>query len=490
MNKIKKYYPYLVIFIFFLIIFFLSPISGDDWGNYIVGSTGLYHSIGNAIGMYFDWEGRFISRILINILTYHKVLWNILNSIVIVTIIYYMIKIIKPKNKKLIFLLSTLTILLMNIYSFSQIVVWLAGNITYLFQIPLLLYVFYKVLYNKDNTKLSVTFISFLNLIIPMFVEHVAVILVVFNILINIYSFLKTKKLNKKYLLYLSFSMIGLISMLLSPGSLKRSGVENLEFKELSLLGKIFYNIPNYIYYTFFINSFMNILMCIANYFLLKKNIKNKKLRIASYIYMTVPVLIVTSSYLISFLANTQFFLNVNEHNMFFILYFISYAIIDLILIFKTFDNKEINKTLLFYILGHLGNCVMLLSPTWGYRTSFLTYLLLTISFIMIIDHFYKENKTLNKCLFGIVCCAGIFYLTLYINVNKAQTAREKSIKKQLNSKDVIEIEKMPYFVNCNINPDNDFHIMKFKEYYKINPETEIKLVEGNWKFKIFYTEK
>ena len=85
----KKKIFFKCIFIFFLIIFFLSPISGDDWGNYIEGSRGLYKSITEAIGMYFSWEGRFISRVLINILTYHKVLWNIVNSFnTIITFIF------------------------------------------------------------------------------------------------------------------------------------------------------------------------------------------------------------------------------------------------------------------------------------------------------------------------------------------------------------------------------------------------------------------
>ena len=149
----KENIKYIVLILFFLFILFLSPISGDDWGNYIEGSQGTRHVFGNAIGMYFDWEGRFVSRILINILTYHKVLWNIINSLMIVGIIYYTVKIINPRNKKLIFILSTLTIFMMNIFTFSQVVVWVAGNITYLFVIPMMLYyfiIFFKIK-NKQN---------------------------------------------------------------------------------------------------------------------------------------------------------------------------------------------------------------------------------------------------------------------------------------------------------------------------------------------------
>ena len=91
-SKLKENKIYIGIFIFILIILFLSPISGDDWGNHLEGTLGFRHMIGQAIGMYFSWEGRFISRILINILTYNKWLWNIINSIAIVGIIYYVEK--------------------------------------------------------------------------------------------------------------------------------------------------------------------------------------------------------------------------------------------------------------------------------------------------------------------------------------------------------------------------------------------------------------
>ncbi len=81
--------------------------------------------------MYFDWEGSIISRLLINILTYHKYIWNIVNSPLIVLTINFSLKIINPKNKKMIYTLTLLVILMMNIYTFSQTITWIAGNITY-----------------------------------------------------------------------------------------------------------------------------------------------------------------------------------------------------------------------------------------------------------------------------------------------------------------------------------------------------------------------
>ena len=96
----KKYVKYVFVFVFFLFLFWLSPISGDDWGNYIAGSNGLRSSLGVALGMYFDWEGRLISRVFINILTYHKWIWNIMNSLLIVGLVFCIEKIIGNDRKK------------------------------------------------------------------------------------------------------------------------------------------------------------------------------------------------------------------------------------------------------------------------------------------------------------------------------------------------------------------------------------------------------
>ena len=68
-DKFKKFIPYIGLFFFFLLILSLCPISGDDWGNYLVGIKGISNSIENAITLYSTWEGRFISRLLINLLT-------------------------------------------------------------------------------------------------------------------------------------------------------------------------------------------------------------------------------------------------------------------------------------------------------------------------------------------------------------------------------------------------------------------------------------
>ena len=471
----KKNMKYIALFTFFVIIFSLSPICGDDWGNYLEGAKGFKHMVGNALGMYFYWEGRMFSRFLINVLTYNKILWNIVNSLVLIGIVYMIIKIIKPKHEKTIWLMSVLVILLMNIYTFSQTVVWLAGNLTYLFEIPLILFFIYCLINEKYNKSLLI-----LSIIIPMFVEHMGIIIILINLIFIIYDYIKNKKLNKKILVYLIISSISMIIMLMSPGTKFRTSIENVEFNKLPVINKVLTNIPNFIYYTMCINVYLNILLTLSNYSLIKK-IKNKYIKIAGYIYVLPVPIIVSIIYLLTSLKGDYF---VYHNNIYLILYFISYLLISFYLLIK---EKNI-KAILFFLLGIAANGVMLVSPTWGYRTSLATYIFMSISSLIIIDENIEFNKLINRLLEIIILLSCMFYLVLYISIHMQYMENKKIIEDGIkNKEDVIYIKAYPGFVNCNINPENDYHMGKFKLYYGIDEKVEVKLVDNNWKYYIIY---
>ena len=468
---------YIGIFLFLLLIFFLSPISGDDWGNYLEGSQGLYHMFSQAVGMWFTWEGRLISRVLINILTYNKWLWNIVNSIAIVGMITYINKIVKFKHKNIMLVLTFATIIFMNIFTFSQTVTWLAGNITYLFVIPLLLMYIY-IIYNEKYNKFTNILLVILNIIIPMFIEHMAILLILINIYFIVKDYLKNKKINKRLIIYLIISILSFSSMYFSPGNRIRSGMENLEFNELSLFGKIMYNIPNLVFYTYKINYFLILLLVIGNFILINKNIKNKVLRIILYI-IELPSILFAGIYLLnSFNIKT---ISISENNIIVIIYFIILTIINFLLLLK--NKKEL--PILFYSMGIIANTVMLMSPTWGYRTSLATYLFLSISYLIVIDEYYKKNKLIEISTCVITILGMLFYLIFYISIYRTNLANEKMIKN--NKSNRIELIAYPGFAPCNINPVDPYHLKRFKEYYKIDKNVEIEIVNRNWKYIIFY---
>ena len=460
----KKYL--ILILIFFLFILFLSPISGDDWGNYLVGLKGIKHMIGQAIGMYFSWEGRIISRLLINILTVNKYLFNIINSLLITSSIYFIYKIINPKDNKNIFIiLSILSILLMNIFTFSQTITWVAGSITYFFPLALLLIYIYYI--KEDLNKYNIP-ILIINLIIPMFVEHMGVILVILNLYLIISKYINNKKLDKKYLLFTIISLISISIMLLSPGSHLRALQANVSFNSLNIFDKLIYNIPNLIYYTYIVNSFMLLLLVIVLIYLIKKTINKKIIRYLSYLFVSIYPVITIIIYNLNIIHINIFNNIINQNNIFVIIYFIIITIIYLILLIK---NKYYFQFKLS-ILGYLANIVMLISPTWGFRTSLATYMLITISLLTIIKDI-KINKIINYIIKFIIITTIIIYIILYINLFYLNNKREKLIKENINN-DYIEVIKLPNYGPCNINPKDDYHIKVFKSYYNIKENTTI----------------
>ena len=155
-------------------------------------------------------------------------------------------------------------------------------------------------------------------------------------------------------------------------------------------------------------------------------------------------------------------------------------------------NSKDIKKDLaiLFYIIGILSNAVMLLSPTWGYRTSFATYLFLGISFMIVLDSFIKEKEWMYYSTVSLSILGMLVYVIFYINIHNVYQENYKRIKKARNSHATsIELIRYPEYAPCNLNPGNDYHLKKFKEYYKLDENVEIVLTDNHWKYMIIYNK-
>ena len=121
------------LFSFLILLYFLTPISGDDYSCYISSYGNILSAINTAKDMYFTWEGRFIGRILILILVYYKSIFNILTPLLICLLFISTVLLMgKVKNKGIYFLII-IGLLLLNTEMFSQVYTWVAGSVTYLY---------------------------------------------------------------------------------------------------------------------------------------------------------------------------------------------------------------------------------------------------------------------------------------------------------------------------------------------------------------------
>ena len=265
----KKIYL-LSIFLILLTLMIITPISGDDYGNYISTNGTLKSALDLAISYYNSLEGRFIGRIIIMYTTYHKIIWNIITPLLFTLLISSISKLL---NKTSSLILLIISLLLVNTDMFAQSYTWLAGSITYLY--PTCLTVFYFItIYKKNNNYKYYDYIllTILSILIPMFVENIGCIFVLGNIILLLTTSIKERKINLYYLINTILSIIFIIIMLKSPGSASRSLTENLEFNNLNIIEKILHNIPNFNFYLFFKNSSMIIITLIPIiYYLIKK---------------------------------------------------------------------------------------------------------------------------------------------------------------------------------------------------------------------------
>lgn len=475
---------YIIIFAFFLAICFLNPIAGDDWWNYPVGSQGIAYIFNRAIEMYFTWEGRFVSRLLINLLTCNKILWNFINASVITGVIYLISRNSKKKNIIFVLLSSLLIFTFMHPYMFFQTVTWVAGNITYMFVIPIILY--YVFLITKDdisNYEYVILVIS--SIFGTMYVENSALVIVFLSFIYFISSYIKNKKISYKALILLVLSLSSATLMILSPGSRARSLGENVYFNGLSLLGKIRYNIHNLVKYTYYTNYYMVLLMFIGNTLLIKNKFKNKLLKRVLYVFEILlivgPILYLLKG--VNIISNNIF----SEYNRVTVIIYSLLTIVNFV--FLLVDNKDClrDRAVLLYSIGILSNVVMLVSPTWGPRTALGTYIFLSACYIVVIDK-YMKHKIFNYCLVFAAIGSMLFYGVISVSIYRQY--KENSIIVQdgiINNSEVIYLKSYPSYVMNSINPKDEFHQIVFKEYYGIDPKTNLELVPNDWKYSILY---
>lgn len=482
-NKNMSYQNKLLLSVFLisLIIFILSPIAGDDWGNYFVGTKGIKNIFISAIGMYKSWEGRFISRILIYFLTYHKWLWNILNATLITLFVKISFSIIGNNKNKFVYLTPIFGIITTNYIFYTQCYLWVAGNITYLFPTVLSLLVFI-IIYNNKITNSKLIILLILSIIIPMFTENIGCAYVMFLFLMIIYKYIEEHEINISLLIMFILSAISLIIMLKSPGSAIRLA-ENPEFNNLSILSKIITNIPNFISYAFARNVIPLIFMMISINIMLKNRIKNKLLII---IYNIIPAITIIENliYMVPIYFEQKFIINTT--NWYYIFYWITFGLLFIYSIYYHIkDRKERNFLLILMLTGIISLLVMLITPTWGERVSILYIWIIIIITSKIFSIVYKSNRKIEKT-YKIFLILYVVLILGYAIENKVfDIRRNNSIKNSLNE-NKIYIYTNKASTLWNYNPWDDYHLNTFKRYYNIE-EKEVELIVPTTKEWINY---
>ena len=484
-NKVNIYI--VLIFVFTLIFSLLIPMGGDDWGNYLRKGASFSNIISTAQSFYMTFEGRFFSRIFDFLLVPNGVLLAIVKASLISLLFYLMYRLFKVEEKYLPLIL--MGILFVDFETFAQVYVWRTGCVTYLFP---LVYAFVLIFIRRrnifeDDSKIkwwSYLFIP-LTFVFSMFTENTAIAIIFICLLNLIYYFVKYKKIDIPMLLCLISAIIGFCLMYFSPGTQNRANTNDV-FMTLSFVGKILYNIPNLVNYTFIKNSFITILLIILMSIIVWKNFNNKVLKYLFLGFIIIPAGFTCLIYTISsFFTLPNLFLKIlNSKNIFIDIYWILFVVLFLFLVFKYLKfDKEI---IYFLIIALVTGGAMMMSPIWGGRTASITSFML----FMVIGFCFKKinlfifNKKWIFILGKILCFSFMILFTIYsIYIYNLNIDRNKYINYQLeNRANEIEVIILPGYYTWNLNTwgsDGDF-AYSFKDAYGIDRDMELIYVSKN----------
>lgn len=502
LEDIKFLINILLVFILFLFISYFIPLTGDDWTNASFQTNNIFKIIKIAFDKYFIHEGRVASRVFVLFFCNTKWIWNFANAFMVSTVCFIATKLVNSKRPNFISLLFILSILFVENTMFTQTYLWVTGNMTYylpMFLVLIYLYLIDKVWKNNFTfNKVQILIIILLNILIPTMVEHISVTLVVTNIFLIIYSYLKQKKPNYLFLITTIISITGFLIIYLSPGAMIRAA--ELEFSNYSIFKKISINIPNFINYTYIQNPMLMLLLIVLFSTIIYRYNINKFYKFSlifvstiipflTFLYKCLGLIANKSSKAIYYIIDKiAFVMNINNNLIIIFWLLITIAL----LIINIFCLKKFRsyKSLFIFIVGIIANIAMLLSPIWGGRTALFTLVFLYIDILMILEFLeLKINyKLITKFLYLIFFIYIIILLVLYHSVHLQKLERERSIKAQLsNNLEAISIERFPDNILWNSNAYNKFHEGSLRKYYNIPKNVVINREKVYYKYKLIY---
>lgn len=428
--------------------------------------TNIIQVIKNQVADYSTINGRVIVHSVMQfVLIFGKNLWSILNPIMIITSILFMIgistKYNKKTNKPILFLLGLIIFLILNEY--KSIIYWVAGSTNYIWTfafLALVLMLYYKYGLNKR------TFINFLIIfLLTALQESTMVFTIIFVVANIIYDWYKTKKFDKKNLLYL-LALSGSLVLLLSPANQARLTVD-ATWSSMNIIQKLMTSIPVVSLNLIDLLDYKNI---IAYIFIIcvSLNLFNKKDK-KTWIILGLTITNILAIYI--FKINWLYF-----------------TLILLLVLGEYYGNIKRKRfdlcilSLSFYAVAFFN----ILTPLYyAGRPNYFFYMYVGIFAMIVLGDIVKKTKINTKHLGLVLVIISTILLgrEIYIYTNIGIVHRERlnqieEYKKNGQEGNLI-LKKIPgkfatYHMDCNLPEEGYFTYPHFLNYYGLNEDTKV----------------
>ncbi len=210
---------FLVIAVFYLHIAFQVPYTGDDWDWGL--DIGLQHLLTA------DINNRYAGNLLVVIMTRSKLLQTLLMGSAYFALPMLMTAIVTdgrikehPKRSLVLFLGANCLLLSMGAPIWQQTYGWIAGFANYGFSAVLLevclllaMPLFRREMPRQAEKTVGLLPVFLLGIVIQLFLENLAIFMVLFGIVTCVVSYVRERKIRRRYLALLAGAVIGLVIM-------------------------------------------------------------------------------------------------------------------------------------------------------------------------------------------------------------------------------------------------------------------------------------
>lgn len=491
-NDGKNYIYFSALFVFFLVLSYNTPLTGDDW------------TWGTEIGwnrferFFYDYNGRYLSNIFELIMVRIDLLRYVILALLSSLLVYMIGKITDHHNNPMSLAIAFILIMLMPIRIFAQTMGWSAGFINYVPSVMLLLAYLYVVRNIFDEQKPSYhqklwIFMIPLGIATQLIVEHVTLFAVVTAISVIGYTYFKHKTLYTVHFAYLISVCIGAVIMFTNTAYLKvltgedaYRTLENDVTANMGLFEKIYFMYSGNMYKFLFIeNSLINLIIGFLVLILILR-FKTTS-RWISFLLKPVLVLIITSAMV--FLLVFREILRANYLGEFtndFEAILCALFFASIVVAVALFVRDKVFKARLLYYLFAI---VFLIAPfifitPFGPRCVFASYIFMVLVTLELIAYLMKETslsfKPFAKPLIALTMSVVVFYLFVFIMNGSASRDRLAHLQEKVEQNEqTITLKELPFsqFLWMPSPKPDMYHTKTFKMFYDVPKETELKIV-------------
>lgn len=468
----------------FLIVFTVAlffPYTGDDWEW---GATPLTFESFKVLLGNPNVNGRYLGNLFVMIMTKNALVRAFIMAFVLVSIVNTIRKMTGVRRYAI-----WLLLLLMPIEVARQSVVWTSGFTNYVIStLFLLLCIDLWQKSYKNNGNASTCGINLLLFFASsFFVENMTVFLLLVNIGLNIWYFIKNKKLNVPLIFALAGSVLGTTLMFIQPAYHNvAKGIDSYRVMGGSITNVVYICVYNYIFNIQKYGFFQNVAIVIFISWLLKKLftkkedglsvLQKKTFRVTSIILLLYSAYIVLANLAVEWSVIGRYTYVINA--IFSTVALIS-TVIEMWIVF--YKDKDIMKMFLpiMIIVGLLAP-LLVVRPI-GPRNFFMIYVMEIVAVLTIakkakID--FDKGARYGMTLVGMLV---LFYGSIYFKIGLVSHQRDDMIKRASSNGAVnkLVVPKLPYeYFIYDADFVHDYQVEKYRNRYGIRSDLKFEFLD------------